>query len=162
MKSILLPSSMILSLCLLQGCGTDVAAPGNDDRDDARVRTPATQPSAGTDLRQATLVLASDPVPHLADASGAALYYLEGDANGERCDQACEAVWPPVLGEGRLQDAGQAIEGGAIGSLDRGDGGRQVTWRGNPLYRYAGDLGAARTAGDDVQDEWGHWRLAQP
>jgi len=96
---------------------------------------------------------------HLADASGAALYFLEGNRDGRRCDDACEQVWPPVTSDVPNPSAGPGVDASAVGTVQGGDGRNHVTYGGEPLYRYAGDRGARTTTGDDVEDEWGRWRL---
>lgn len=96
---------------------------------------------------------------HLADASGAALYYLEGNQDGSQCDDACEQVWPPVTSDQAQPSSGPGVDGSAVATLRGRDGRHHVTYEGRPLYRYVGDRGARTTTGDDVQDEWGHWKL---
>ncbi|HET6396794.1 MAG TPA: hypothetical protein VFF91_08140 [Pseudoxanthomonas sp.] len=168
MNRIPVVSATVLCALLLAACGTEVAAPGTAAAGPEPAASDIAAPSAAqeTDMRQAELGVSADPVPHLTDASGASLYYLEGNADGSRCDAACEAIWPPVLGRAMLREedqrVAQGLDPGALGELDRGGGRIQTTYRGNPLYRYAGDLGATRTAGDGIRDEWGHWQLARP
>ncbi|WP_447730746.1 COG4315 family predicted lipoprotein [Pseudoxanthomonas suwonensis] len=165
------PAAPLLSVLALAACGYDAAPPEGNDGNTTGERGAAgavardaagnASPSPEGDSRVVELAIEQEPAPHLVDASGASLYYLEGNVDGTKCDQACEGVWPPVLGTGTLQVADGAGGSDAVGTLQRADG-TQVTWRGQPLYRYAGDQGARRSAGDGVVDEWGHWQLARP
>lgn len=160
----------LLAALSLAACGYQAAPPDENDPNTtgergaagAAVRGDAAEAPASSEggNRVVQLAIEQEPAPHLVDASGASLYYLEGNVDGSKCNQACEGVWPPVLGQGQLQATGGVGDDG-VGSLDRADGGH-VTWRGQPLYRYAGDLGAQRSAGDGLVDEWGHWQLARP
>lgn len=169
---------LMAGMIALSGCGTDVAAPGADDNtaadaatsdaavpgDPARTDVPASNTPEGNQPVVRLRVEAA-PQPHLVDASGASLYYLEDNADGRKCDAACQAVWPPVLGQGQADAAMPGVppvDAAAIGTVQAQPGAApQVTYRGQPLYRYAGDLGSTRTAGDGIQDEWGRWQLAK-
>jgi predicted lipoprotein with Yx(FWY)xxD motif len=173
---------LIAGTLALPGCGTDVAAPGAGNEDAAASSASASNAGGSavpgdavpTDLPPSSTPQGSQPVvrlgvqsapqPHLVDASGASLYYLEDNADGRRCDAACQAIWPPVLGQGEADAAMPGVppvDSTAIGSTQVQQGpSTQVTYRGQPLYRYAGDLGSRRTAGDGIKDEWGQWRLA--
>ena len=51
------------------------------------------------------------------------------------------------------------MQPGTLGALPREGGSLQLTYDSNPLYRYAGDMGAASTAGQGVSDKWGQWHL---
>ena len=173
-RSRVLTTTSLLAVLSLAGCGYDAAPPEHNEGNTtgergtvgARGDVGGAQASSEGSQRVVRLEMVQAPTPHLVDASGASLYYLEGNADGSKCDQACEDVWPPVLGQGQLQAGngkvgGKATGAGGVGSLERADA-DHVTWRGQPLYRYAGDQGAQGLAGDGVTDEWGRWELARP
>ena len=109
---------------------------------------------------RAMLKLSQGSPSYLVDASGASLYFLEGNAQGTRCDATCEQAWPPVV----AGDAGtmEGVQSGLLGRLQRADGRTQLTYARQPLYRYAGDAGAGRTSGHGVSDKWGQWALMAP
>ena len=108
----------------------------------------------------ASLIREGGDPGYLADSSGAALYYLEGNSDGSQCDSACQQVWPPViLGSGEEPVAGPGVQQPAVGSMQTSAGSRQLTYHGHPLYRYAGDRGARTTTGNEVKDQWGQWFL---
>ncbi|TWG91159.1 putative lipoprotein with Yx(FWY)xxD motif [Luteimonas sp. J16] len=156
------PLTCALALALLAGCGYDATPPDRAPEPGAAGPSPAT-PAESNPAPGAQPLLVREGTPgHLADASGAALYYLEGNADGSRCDAACEQVWPPVTSDTPNPVADASVDAADIGTLPGAGGRNHVTWRGHPLYRYAGDRGARTTTGDDVEDQWGRWRLATP
>ncbi len=120
--------------------------------------TEAAQAQAPT-LRQAT---ANASGAYLTNAAGSALYVLEGDTAAQGCDAACAEVWPPYAANDARVTAEAGIDAGKAGQIVRPDGRRQLTFHGQPLYRYAADLGQGRTGGHGVRDRWGHWRLVGP
>lgn len=170
----------------IAGCGQDVAAP--DHGDDASPPAPPADTGAGTvgtgaapppptaDAVDGTgmagapatapantaplLTVASGDRGYLTDASGSAVYYMEGNRDGSRCDADCERAWPPVVATAGQAQAGQGIDAKQVTNLGRANGGQQVVYAGHPLYRYAGDQGPGRTSGEGVKDKWGQWRLA--
>ncbi|MBJ6983691.1 hypothetical protein [Luteimonas sp. MC1750] len=107
---------------------------------------------------QTTLAMSGTPASHLVDGAGSAVYVLAGNADGSKCDAACQEAWPPVLAHEAQAGAGTGVEASRIGTLER-NGRTHVTYGGQPLYRYAADAGAGRTAGAGVQDQWGKWSL---
>ena len=99
---------------------------------------------------------------HLVDASGFAVYVLEGDRMGDKCVGACLQAWPPVLA-GDVQPSGEAgLQGALVATVARPDGSRQVTYKGQPLYRYARDSGPGSMAGHALKDAYGTWYLLSP
>lgn len=106
----------------------------------------------------ATLAMSGTPSSHVVDGAGSAVYVLAGNTDGSKCDAACEEAWPPVIAVDAQPTAGAGVEMSRIGTMERG-GRTHVTYGGEPLYRYAGDAGAERTAGAGVEDQWGKWSL---
>ncbi|NZA27945.1 hypothetical protein H0E84_16315 [Luteimonas sp. SJ-92] len=105
-------------------------------------------------------VVASDTEPaYLTDAARQALYVLEGNDDGTRCDAECEEAWPPVTARQTQPTPGPGLQADLLGTMPRSDSSLHVTYDGRPLYRYAADAGAARTAGHGVEDQWGRWAL---
>ena len=162
------PTVSVLAFALLAACGQDVTPPDGGATGGDAARAPATSPSGQVDPTrvdvpagtQASLIREGGDPGYLADRSGAALYYLEGNTDGSQCDTACQQVWPPVmLGSGEDPVAGPGVQQPAVGSMQTAAGQRQLTYHGHPLYRYAGDRGARTTTGDNVKDEWGQWQL---
>ena len=61
--------------------------------------------------------------------------YSRDSAGHSACTGACAVAFPPLLTSGHPQvAAGGALDARALGSIARGDGTRQVTYRGKPLY----------------------------
>lgn len=179
-------AGLAAALTLLAGCAQDAA--DHVDAGDVRQaaaddvpgdeRGPAVPPASapggtieGTgqlgqdrDVRAGAIMLATDGAsgPYLANSAGSALYYLEGDIDGSGCVEACTEAWPPALVGEVAPSAGAQVDASLLGTVSRADGSTQVTYNGNPLYRYAGDIGAGRTNGMDVRDKYGQWRLVGP
>jgi predicted lipoprotein with Yx(FWY)xxD motif len=74
----------------------------------------------------------------LVDADGNALYTSEQEAGGTvRCTGACLEFWEPLTVDGG-QPSG-SVTGGTLGVLERPDGTIQVTFNGDPVYRFTED-----------------------
>lgn len=146
----------------LGGCDRgDRATDAGDARNEAdagRAEAQARASLPGNEGGADTLAMSGTPSSHLVDGAGSALYVLAGNMDGSLCDAACQEAWPPVLAHDARPTAGTGVEAGSIGTLER-DGRTHVTYAGQPLYRYAGDAGAGRTAGHGVDDQWGSWSL---
>lgn len=88
----------------------------------------------------------------LVDAAGKALYTADQEAGGMvKCTGACLQFWDPLTIQG--QPTG-AVNGGTLGVLARPDGKTQVTFNGNPVYRFAEDQSGSLN-GDGVDDAFG-------
>jgi predicted lipoprotein with Yx(FWY)xxD motif len=95
----------------------------------------------------------------LTDSANNALYFLEGNQNGEKCDAACQETWPPVTASGGRTVAGGGARPEMLKTSSLSGGRYHLSYNGHPLYRYAGDRGAGRTTGHGVSDKWGKWHL---
>ena len=87
----------------------------------------------------------------LVDAQGLTLYHLSGEQNGKWiCTSAgCVATWHPLVA------AAAGVPGGtlrSLGTVKRPGGALQVTYKGMPLYTFAGDTKAGEAKGQGVKD----------
>jgi predicted lipoprotein with Yx(FWY)xxD motif len=89
----------------------------------------------------------------LVDAGGRTLYRFTRDQpDASACAGACATAWPPLLVEG--EPAAPAGLPGALGAVDRPDGGRQLTYNHQPLYYYGGDTQPTDANGQGVGGVW--------
>ncbi|HVW18538.1 MAG TPA: hypothetical protein VHB30_09845 [Solirubrobacteraceae bacterium] len=94
---------------------------------------------------------------YLVDSKGRTLYLFEKDTKGKSaCSGSCAKAWPPVLvAKGKSKPtAGTGVKASLLGTVKRSDGTRQVTYKGHPLYLYAGDTKAGQTTGEGLNDAW--------
>jgi predicted lipoprotein with Yx(FWY)xxD motif len=101
----------------------------------------AVAPSAGgADSASATLTVRNSPYGRVVwDGQNRALYAFTRDPQGRSaCSGACAAAWPPYIVRGALR-AGTGVKRSLLGTTRRGDGTRQLTYAGRPLYYYAHD-----------------------
>jgi predicted lipoprotein with Yx(FWY)xxD motif len=85
----------------------------------------------------------------LVDADGNALYTSEEEKGVVRCTGACLEFWEPLEIQGG-QPTGD-VSGGALGVIDRPDGTTQVTFNGDPVYRFIEDE-PGTVGGDGLTD----------
>lgn len=179
-KSTMLPGLLAAALLAAAGCNNtddgDMPAPGGDtaatSEANANVPSSATNVPGDEGVAGDQAGAASNPLTvataegvdgsFLADSAGTALYFLEGDADGSKCVDACTDTWPPFLVEGAMPSGSPGLDTALVGVVTRPDGSTQVSYGTHPLYRYSGDSGAGSTAGHGVEDQWGHWYLVTP
>lgn len=134
---------LLLTACVVAtGCGG--ADQGSSDP--APTQAPerrTTNSDDGTSAQQAagkgTTVVArrSEFGLMLFGSNGQAIYIFENDPpRGSVCYGDCAEAWPPVLTKGAPQ-AARGVNATLLGTIQRRDGGVQVTYNGKPLYFYA-------------------------
>jgi predicted lipoprotein with Yx(FWY)xxD motif len=123
--------------------------------------TTSTNPSTTTTATAAAYVVGSATRGSfgaiLVDRSGATLYRYTPDGTAKStCTGGCATIWPPLtVPAGTTSVAAAAgISAGALGTITRSDGTRQVTYKGMPLYTYTGDTSAGQTSGQGVGGTW--------
>jgi len=90
----------------------------------------------------------------LADNQGMTLYVFKSDSLGaSRCNDPCVRPWPPLEAA-----AGQKAEGD-FSILRRDDGRAQWAYKGQPLYRFAGDAAPGDANGEHAGAAWSTVRL---
>ncbi|MCB5166751.1 SCO0930 family lipoprotein [Streptomyces bambusae] len=97
----------------------------------------------------------ADVGPTVTDSRGFTLYRFDKDtANppASDCEGSCATTWPPVPADDAT--AGSVIDPGLLGEVVRGDGTRQLTLAGWPVYRYAPDTKPGEAKGEGVGGTW--------
>ncbi len=81
--------------------------------------------------------------------TGMTLYTFRKDKkNLSVCYNDCAQAWPP------FHAGGYAKAQGDLGITKRKDGSQQWTWKGQPLYFWAGDQNKGDVTGDGVGGVW--------
>ena len=95
---------------------------------------------------------------YLVDSKGRTLYFFAKDYNGSSaCYGACAEKWPVFYVEN--PKIGPGLNPKDFGVITRRDGSKQLTYRGWPLYYFAGDKKPGDINGDGVK---GVWFVAKP
>ncbi|HYW76342.1 MAG TPA: hypothetical protein VFA48_06915 [Gammaproteobacteria bacterium] len=94
----------------------------------------------------------------LTDSHGMTLYYSTQDgAQQAKCTGKCAKYWPPLLLSAGKPTGPDSIQSD-LGVFDGADG-RQVTYKGHPLYTFVHDQKPGEDKGEGVA---GHWHVATP
>jgi predicted lipoprotein with Yx(FWY)xxD motif len=94
----------------------------------------------------------------LTTTKGRTLYSLSAEKNGKFiCTASCLSAWRPLLVPAGVRPTGPV----KLGTIERPEGGTQVTYKGRPLYRFSGDTKAGQANGEGIKDV-GTWRAASP
>lgn len=90
----------------------------------------------------------------LMDAQKMTLYTFDKDKKGvSNCYDGCAAKWPPLMADADMDlPKGYAL-------IERKDGGKQVAYKGQPLYLWFKDEKPGDMTGDGVK---GVWHTARP
>jgi predicted lipoprotein with Yx(FWY)xxD motif len=94
----------------------------------------------------------------LTTTKGRTLYSLSVEKNGKFiCTASCLSVWHPLIVPAGVRPTGPV----KLGTIERPEGGTQVTYKGRPLYRFGGDTKAGQANGEGIKDV-GTWHTASP
>src|SRR3954465_6478554 len=93
----------------------------------------------------------------LVDKQGRTLYAFGHDKkNKSRCNGQCAGFWPPA-GSPAKPTVAKGITKSKLKVIKRGDGSRQLSYNGHPLYRYVGDGKPGDTNGENLTAFGGKW-----
>ena len=138
-------ASLLLAACGSSSSSSSSAAPASTPAATSSSSSPSVVKTASNAALHSTV---------LVDAKGMTLYRLAGEHAGKWiCTSAsCVKFWPPLTAS-----AGGAPKGSvALGTAKRPDGTMQITYKGMPLYTFAGDKkpGDAKGQGIKVPALW--------
>ena len=92
----------------------------------------------------------------LTTTKGRTLYSLSAETKGRFiCTGACLSTWHPLVVPAGVKPTGPV----KLGTIERPDGKTQVTFKGRPLYSFAGDAKAGDVNGEGIKDV-GTWHAA--
>ena len=164
----------------IAGCGgggstsssSSAAAAGGSAYEQSTATTASTPAATATTAASgATAGIATISVTHsgslgsilVAGPKQRTVYLFAADKGpASTCSGACAEVWPPVT-----TTASPKATGGAntadLGTITRSDGTKQVTYKGHPLYYYAGDgPNGGETSGQAISSFGAPWYVLTP
>jgi predicted lipoprotein with Yx(FWY)xxD motif len=100
---------------------------------------------------------------YLASSSGYALYIFGADVpygNRSACYTSCATYWPAFYASNLT--VSPALNLSDFGTINRTDGTKQLTYKGWPLYLYAGDRAPGEVNGQNLSSFGGTWYVATP
>jgi predicted lipoprotein with Yx(FWY)xxD motif len=134
------------------GADADLADPAADTK-------PAASKAKAKPVGIVTDKLISKAVPKMGnvvtDAKGWVLYRFDkdkADPSKSTCVGDCAILWPPVLADETLELTG--LSPSKVDTVERADGGLQITVGGWPVYRYIGDKKPGAWKGQNVGGVW--------
>lgn len=136
---------------VVAGCGGG----GNSSSGSSK---PAASSSSGPSVSSASTSLGTIVV----DGKGRTLYLFAKDKSMKsNCSGACATNWMPFTATSKPA-AGGGVSMSAISLVKRGDGTRQVTLNGHPLYYFTGDQSAGQMNGQGVDEFGAKWWAVAP
>jgi predicted lipoprotein with Yx(FWY)xxD motif len=144
---------LVAGLVALAGCGDDDDSAAskrpapNDDAAMEQEQAPkaredaAMKDGAPAATRKGTVITLGDSEfgTMLFDSNKQAIYIFQRDRNEQTvCYGECAEAWPPVFTAGEPR-AGDGVKQSLLGTIERRDGKRQVTYAGQPLYFYVNE-----------------------
>lgn len=92
----------------------------------------------------------------LTTTKGHTLYSLSAETNGRFiCTGICLSTWRPLVVPAGVKPTGPV----KLGTIERPEGKTQVSFKGRPLYSFAGDAKAGDVNGEGIKDV-GTWHAA--
>lgn len=146
---------------------TATACSGGDSHGSSSVATPASSPDSAAAtyspkaLAHATAVTVSARTGALGkilvNDKGRTLYLFQADKSSKStCTGACAQAWPPLTVKGKpTGDAG--VQNKLLSTGPRSDGSKQVTYKGHPLYLFAGDTKKGQNNGQGLNNFGAKW-----
>jgi len=149
---------LVIALALAGGM---LAAACGSDNTSSTPTSAASQASATTgspsSAAPAAVALAQTSLGQVVtDTAGFTLYEFDRDTAGNgksACNASCATTWPPATTTSASPGKPSGLAG-ALTTITRDDGSKQLALDGHPLYRFARDTAAGQTNGDGVGGIW--------
>jgi predicted lipoprotein with Yx(FWY)xxD motif len=159
------PAVLAIPALLLAACGSNTApssASGNNNGSSMSTKSSTSSGmtgksksgSSGKMSSSASLIKVKTSIgPVLADSKGFTLYWYAKDTRmSSACAGSCATAWPPLTGTA-MAAMGVRLTG-KLGAISRTGGIQQATYKGHPLYLYAGDTAPGQVKGNGLGGVW--------
>jgi predicted lipoprotein with Yx(FWY)xxD motif len=152
-------ATLALAALVLAGCSSSASHHSAAAPMPASPAAPGTQPPASAPPTAAATPAVGERTTRLGEvlttADGRTLYTFALDKAGmSACTGSCATNWPPLtIGPGDAAASSVHLPQ-LLGTITRPGGGVQVTFGGQPLYRFAGDTAAGQVNGQGIKGVW--------
>jgi predicted lipoprotein with Yx(FWY)xxD motif len=151
-------AAAVLTILLLAGCGggSSSSSTGGTEAAETTSSLPKPKPpppNAEEGTVFVSLGSAKGLGEVLVDSEGHTLYAF----SGEECEGTCAKAWPPLIDETGEPQPSNGTSAARLGTVERPDGTTQVTYAGQPLYRFGGDKAPGEANGDGESAFGGTW-----
>jgi predicted lipoprotein with Yx(FWY)xxD motif len=155
------PAVLAIPALLLAACGSSTSpgtASGTRSASAMSTKSMPTKSSSmggsGMSSGQAALEkIKTSAGPVLADAKGFTVYWYAKDTRmSSACTGSCATAWPPLTGKPTAVMGVRLV--GKFGTITRANGVLQATYKGHPLYTYAGDSAPGQAKGNGLGGVW--------
>ena len=142
----------ILAILVISGCTQQTSVQQTPSvttavQQTSTIATPVAQPTTG----QSTVTVSAGN--YIVDSKGNTLYMSTSDIMGDsKCTGTCLNSWPIFYQEGLTVSSG--LNSSDFGTITRGDGQQQTTYKGWPLYYFSNDVNPGDTKGDGMNGVW--------
>ncbi len=145
MRTALRALPLVLAPIALAACGSSGSPSGSV------AATNAAAPASSTAVAVRSAANGSLHETVLTTASGLTLYALSGEGGGHFIctSSSCLGTWHPVTVSSGASPSGSV---GSLGTVKRPEGTEQVTYKGMPLYTFAGDTSPGQAGGQGFKD----------
>ena len=152
------PAVLAIPALLLAACGSSTSPSTGSGTKSASAMSTKSSSMGGSSTMSSSGTTALKKIktaigPVLADSKGLTLYWYAKDTKmASACTGSCATAWPPVTGKPAAAMGVHLV--GKFGTIKRANGALQATYKGHPLYTYAGDSAPGQTKGNGLSGVW--------
>ncbi len=157
------PAVLVIPALLLAACGSSTSPGSASGNGSSMSAKPSTSGMTGKSKSGSSGMMSSSTAtlmkvktsigPVLADSKGFTLYWYAKDTRmTSACTGGCATAWPPVIGKPAAAMGVRLT--GKLGTITRAGGMVQATYKGHPLYTYAGDTAPGQVKGNGLGGVW--------
>jgi predicted lipoprotein with Yx(FWY)xxD motif len=152
----------LIPVALLTVCALIAAGCGGGSSNSASTQSTAKTSSPSTAAAATVATRKTDLGTILVNSSGRTLYLFAKDKGDKStCSGACASAWPPLTSAAKPKPA-NGVAAAKLATSGRGDGTKEVTYNGHPLYTYAGDAAPGDTTGQGLNQFGATWYVLSP